>query len=181
MSERRLTAAFDALIRLLRRLSMGALVVMMFVTIVDVGMRMLLNELVLGSVEIVQLMLVAVVFLALPETFRRDSQITVDVVDQLLSARAATRLRRIAAGITAVVMLITAWRTVPPAIDTIVFGDLTSDLQLSLFWYWVPVVAGVACAAVAALVAAVRLCRAPDDGGGSGAESGQTSGHGSGA
>ena len=66
-------------LRALRVVAMGALVVMMAVTIVDVTMRLVLGELVLGSVEIVQLALVASVFLALPETFLRDEQITVDV------------------------------------------------------------------------------------------------------
>lgn len=144
-------AAFDKIVRILRFVSMLALATMMGVTIVDVCMRMLLNELVLGSVEIVQLMLVASVFLALPETFRRDEQITVDVIDQLAGAGTVKRLRVFAAFLTLLVMFVMAWRTVPPALDTLEIGDRTSDLQISLFWYWLPLVIGVVCAAIAAV------------------------------
>ena len=150
---------FDKTVRVLRRVSMLALLLMMTVTIIDVGMRMMLNELVLGSVEIVQLMLVAVVFLALPETFRRDDQITVDVIDQLVGPGTVKRLRLVAAFLTLLVMTVMAWRTVPPALDTLEIGDQTSDLQLSLFWYWLPLVIGVICAAVAAVLGFVAEAR----------------------
>lgn len=139
---------------------MVALVAMMLVTIVDVGMRLLVNELVLGSVEIVQLMLVFAVFLALPETFERNEQITVDIVDQALKPRPVTRLRQAAALVTVVVLLALAWRTVPPALDTLEFGDLTSDLKISLFWYWLPIVIGCVAAAVAAVVGCLVEFRA---------------------
>lgn len=152
-------AIFDRIVQILRRVSMLALAVMMGVTIVDVGMRMILNELVLGSVEIVQLMLVAVVFLALPETFRRDEQITVDVIDQLAGPKMVRRLRVTAALLTMLVMVVMAWRTAPPALDTLEIGDLTSDLQISLFWYWLPLVIGVVCAAVAAVLAFIGESR----------------------
>lgn len=137
-------------------LSLG---VMMAVTIVDVGMRLVLNELVLGSVEVVELALVCVVFLALPETFLRDEQITVDVVDQLAGPAARRWLRRFAAAAGAVLLVVMAFRTVPPALDTIEIGDLTTDLQLPLLWYWLPVVIGAFGAAAAALAAAVVVFR----------------------
>ena len=142
----------DGLVAALRRLAMAALVGMMAVTVVDVGMRLIINELVLGSVEIVELMLVASVFLALPETFRANRQITVDVIDQIVGPRATRLLKRIAAVLTALVMAVMAWRVVPPALDTIVIGDETTDLQISLAWYWLPLVVGVVVAAIAAIV-----------------------------
>ncbi len=138
---------------------MLALGVMMAVTIVDVGMRLVLNELVLGSVEVVELALVCVVFLALPETFIRDEQVTVDVVDQLAGPRARRWLERSAALATAVLLVVMAVRTVPPALDTLEIGDLTSDLQLRLLWYWLPLVLGAVVAALAAIAMAVAVFR----------------------
>jgi TRAP-type C4-dicarboxylate transport system permease small subunit len=146
----------DRLLIWLRRLSMAALVVMMLITIVDVSMRFFLNQLVLGSVELVQLALVCVVFLALPETFRRDQQITVDVVDQLAGPRGVALARRVGGILTIVVLAVLAWRTVPPALDTLEIGDLSSDLQMSLFWYWVPIVIGSIGALAAAIMQFVR-------------------------
>ena len=144
------------LVELLRVLAMAALVIMMTVTIVDVTMRLVLNELVLGSVEIVQLALVAAVFLAIPETFLRDEHITVDVIDQAVSARTVERLRSAAALVTTAFLLVLTWRMALPAADTLEIGDLTSDLQLSLFWYWLPILAGGAAAAGTMMLVVLR-------------------------
>ena len=139
----------------LRTVAAIALLAMMLVTIVDVTMRSVLNELVLGAVELVQLALVATVYLALPETLLRGEHITVDVVDQALSPTALRRLRRIAAIATTLLVVVLAWRTIPPALDTIEIGDLTTDLGISLIWYWLPLVVGAVAGAVAAVVYAV--------------------------
>jgi TRAP-type C4-dicarboxylate transport system permease small subunit len=147
----------DRILSALRRISMLFLVIMMLVTIIDVSMRTLLNELVLGSVELVQFALVAVVFLALPETLSRDEQITVDVIDQFVGAAWVRRLRQIAAIIGAVLLAIMVWRTLLPALDTLEYGDLTNDLQISFFWYWLPIVIGVLAAAIAAVVHALEV------------------------
>ena len=143
-------------LKVLRVLSMGALLVMMLVTIVDVTMRLVINELVLGSVEIVQLALIASVFLALPETFLRGEHITVDVIDQVVSAGTLRWLRFAATLVTTVFVGLLAWRLIPPALDTLEVGDRTSDLQLSLFWYWLPLVVGGVAAALTMVLVLLR-------------------------
>jgi TRAP-type C4-dicarboxylate transport system permease small subunit len=148
-------------LKVLRVLSITALLVMMLVTIVDITMRLVINELVLGSVEIVQLALVASVFLALPETFLRAEHITIDVIDQGVSARTLRRLRIAATIATAVFVGVLAWRMVPPALDTLEIGDRTSDLQISLFWYWLPLVVGGAASALVMVLVVLRSVRAP--------------------
>lgn len=147
--------AVKALACWLRYAAMAALVVMMAVTALDIGMRLAINELVLGSVEIVQLMLVMVVFLALPETFLRDEHITVDALDQVASPR-ALRIARICAALASLALVAAmAWRMVLPALDTLSIGDLTSDLQFSLFWYWLPMLVGGLVSVVALVVVAL--------------------------
>ena len=156
---------FNKILTALRVLAMISLLSMMLVTIVDVTMRIVINELVLGTVELVQFALMATVFLALPETFMRNEHITVDVIDQVLSPRILRLLRRIAALVTLVLVAVLAWRTIPPALDTIEIGDLTSDLQISLFWYWLPLVVGAVAGAVAAFFYVAREFAArPQDG-----------------
>lgn len=144
-----------AVVRWLRYAAMLALVVMMLVTVLDIGLRLTVNELVLGSVEIVQLTLVMVVFLALPETFLRDEHITVDALDQFASPRGLRTARICAALASLGLVAVMAWRMWPPALDTLTIGDLTSDLQFSLFWYWLPMLIG-ALVAVAVLVVVAR-------------------------
>jgi TRAP-type C4-dicarboxylate transport system permease small subunit len=157
--------AVAAVARWLRYAAMFALIVMMGVTALDIGMRLTINQLVLGSVEIVQLMLVTVVFLALPETFLRDEHITVDALDQVASPRGLRIARICAALATLALVAVMAWRMVLPALDTLSIGDLTSDLQFSLFWYWLPMLIGGLAAVVTLIVVALghigRRSRAP--------------------
>lgn len=146
---------------MLRYAAMAALLLMMAVTTLDVGMRITINTLVLGSVEVVQLALVAVVFLALPETFLRDQHITVDALDQFASVR-VLRIARIAGSVaTCVLVCVMAWRMILPAIDTLIYGDRSSDLQMSLFWYWLPMLVGIVLAAVIVLGLLLRRSKHP--------------------
>jgi len=126
----------------LRGLSIAALAGMMLVTVIDISMRLILNRLVLGSVEVVQFTIVAVVFLALPETFLRGQQVTVDAIDQFVTPRTQQKLHCLASVATLALLVAMYWHVLPFALDTLVIGDLTTDLQISLFWYWVPIIIG---------------------------------------
>lgn len=130
----------------LRRTAMFALVAMMLVTATDIAMRLVVNRLILGSVEIVQL---ATVFFALPETLLRREQITVDAIDHVLSERSRKRLQLVGSLASFVLIVALFAFSIPQAIDTLRIGDLSTDLQFSLFWYWLPIVVGC-CASVLA-------------------------------
>ncbi len=149
-------AALERIVRCLRVLAVAALAAMMLVTIVDVGLRNTVNELVLGGVELVQLALVAVVFLALPDTILRNEQITIDVIDRKVGARGVRALKAAAAALTLVLLALLFWRMVPAALDTLVIGDLTSDLGIPFIWYWLPLLIGGAAALLAQLAITVR-------------------------
>ena len=49
-----------------------------------------------------------------------------------------------------------AWEGWKTAQDTLVFGDVTADLELPKIWYWIPVVAGLVGSGVAAAILLVR-------------------------
>jgi TRAP-type C4-dicarboxylate transport system permease small subunit len=140
---------------LLRRAAMLALVVMMFVTTADIGMRLAINRLILGSVEIVQLAIVAVVFLALPETLLRREQIVVDAIDHVLSERGRQYVRFLGSLVSFVLLCALFVNAIPQAADTLRIGDLSTDLQISLFWYWLPITVGGGASVLATGVVAV--------------------------
>jgi TRAP-type C4-dicarboxylate transport system permease small subunit len=141
---------------MLRRAAMLALVVMMFVTTADIGMRLVINRLILGSVEIVQLAIVAVVFLALPETLLRREQIVVDAIDHVLSERGRQFLRFLGSLVSFVLLCALFVYAIPQATDTLRIGDLSTDLQISLFWYWLPIIVGGGASVLATGVIAVE-------------------------
>jgi TRAP-type C4-dicarboxylate transport system permease small subunit len=144
VSGRRLVAAAE----LMRKVAMLALAAMMLVTALDIGMRLAINRLVLGSVEIVQLAIVASVFLALPETLLRREQVTVDAIDHVLSERGRRIARLFGSAASFILLLALFLFSIPQAIDTLRIGDLSTDLQFSLFWYWLPILVGAAASVV---------------------------------
>jgi TRAP-type C4-dicarboxylate transport system permease small subunit len=146
----------DRLATGLRWIAIVALLVMMLVTVIDITMRLVINQLVLGSVEIVQLTIVVVVFLALPETFLRDQHIVVDAIDQFVPARWKIRLQLAGILLTLLLLAVMAARMLPQALDTLQIGDRSTDLQISLFWYWFPLLLGIV-ASVAAVAARLVL------------------------
>jgi len=122
---------------------------MMLVTVADVVLRAALNRPLRGTLEIVELLLACTFFLALPASFLREEHILVDIVDGW-APRWVPHLRRIAGMLAVLVMAVMAWQGWVGARDALAFHDVTADLEIPRIWYWVPVLAGMIGAALAA-------------------------------
>lgn len=144
-------AALDRLARLLAWAAAAFLAAMMMVTVIDVVLRSVFNTPVFGTFDLVELFLVAAIFLALPETFRREEHVLVDLVDHVAPAGAVRWLRLLAAGLAVVFLALMLWHAIPPAKDTYVFGDRTLDLEIPRFLHWIPILLGLAAALLTAL------------------------------
>jgi TRAP-type C4-dicarboxylate transport system permease small subunit len=130
------------------------LAAMMLLTVADVAGRWFFARPIHGTFELVELLLACTFFLALPAVFLRDGHIVVDVIDSRLP-RAVPWLKRFALVVAAAMLGVIAWRSWLFAGNALAFGDVTSDLSLPLIWYWIPLLVGIAGAAVAAAVLAV--------------------------
>jgi len=126
---------------------------MMLLTVADIVLRALATKPIPGLLEIVELLLACSFFLALPATFLRDKHIVVDVIDAM-APRQVPLLKRISAALGVVVLALMAWQGWIAAKDSLLFGDVTFDLSLPRIIYWIPVLAGMMVAALAALVMA---------------------------
>ena len=122
---------------------------MMLLTVVDVALRAAFNLPLRGTYELIELLLACTFFLALPAVFLRDENIVVDMVDAA-APRAVPALRRFAEVVAIAVLAVMAWQGWKAAAETLVFNDVTSDLAIHRLWYWVPVLAGMVGAAIAA-------------------------------
>ena len=109
-----------------------ALLVMTLWTVVDVATRYMLAKPLRGSIDLVEATLVMVVFLALPECFRRDEQITVDVLDHLVSERTIELLKLLAGTATLVFLALLCWTGIQPTLDAARFGDHKPDLPIPI-------------------------------------------------
>ena len=151
-----MTPFVAALARLLTRIAAVFLVAMMLINVVDVGLRTTINAPIFGTYEIVEFMLAAVAFLAIPEAFLRDQHITIELIDQVLPERVTDFLRAFGALCSMIFVGLLTWHMVRPALDYIEFNEITMDLQLPLIWKAVLIITGIAVAVLAALVMFVR-------------------------
>jgi TRAP-type C4-dicarboxylate transport system permease small subunit len=136
---------------------------MMLVTVVDVVLRSLFKYPIFGTFDLVELFLVALIFLGLPETFRRGDHVVVDVGDHHVSRRVVALLRVLAALLAVVLLGLMLWYSVVPARDTYVFGDRTLDLGLPRYLHWLPILLGTAAAVLIGLMMLARSIRAARD------------------
>ena len=124
---------------------------MVLITVADVLLRAAANRPIRGTLEIVELLLACSFFLALPAVFLREEHIVVDVVDSA-APRAVPVLRRFGLALAVALMGAMTWQGWIAARDAVAFNDVTSDLGLPRLWYWIPVLAGMIGAAIAAAV-----------------------------
>ena len=155
--------ALEGLARLLGGAASAFLCAMMMVTVVDVVLRSLFSYPIFGTFDLVELFLVALIFLALPETFRREEHVVVDVIDHLAPARTVALLRVLAALLAVLLLGLMLWHSVAPARDTYVFGDRTLDLGLPRYIHWLPILLGTAAAVLVGLMMLARSVRAARD------------------
>lgn len=126
-------SAVNAASRLLTWVGGLALVLMTMWTVVDIVTRYALAKPLRGSIDLVEATLVLVVFLALPECFARDEQVTVDVMDHMAGARLVGWLKLFAAFATLVFLLLLGYTGIQPLLDAFRFGDRKPDLPIPIF------------------------------------------------
>ena len=142
--------------RFLTRVAAIFLLAMMALNVVDVGLRSGFNAPIFGTYEIIEFLLAAVAFLAIPEVFLRDQHITIELIDQVVPEGVVRWLKLIGGFVALVFVGLLTWHMTLPAREFIAFNDVTIDLHLPLIWKGSLVLAGFACAAVAALVMFLR-------------------------
>jgi TRAP-type transport system small permease protein len=150
-----LKAGFDLAAKLCAAIASVSLAAMMLLTVTDVVLRAVFNRPIRGTYELIELLLCATFFVALPAVFLRDGHIVVDSIDRYAPA-IVPWLRRIAGVIAVAMLVLMAWRGGLAARDTWAFGDVTPDLSLPKVLYWIPLLFGLGGGAVAALVTIFR-------------------------
>jgi TRAP-type C4-dicarboxylate transport system permease small subunit len=131
------------------------LAAMMLLTVADVTLRGLFNYPMRGVFELIELLLAATFFTALPAVFLRDENIVVNSIDDF-APRLVPLLKRVAELIAVVVLVVMAWRGFIAAKDSFEFNDVTADLGLPRVWHWTAVLTGLVGSALAALYMALR-------------------------
>lgn len=149
----------ERFVRWLTALSAVALACMVLLTVADVLRSNFMHRPIVGTFDLVQTLLVFIVFLGLPQIFFVEGNITVDVIDHLAGKRVVACLR-VLGGILSFTYLGLLWlHMFAPALDTLKFGDVTSDLSMPVFVMWLPVLFGLPVALIAIIFVIGRQFR----------------------
>lgn len=150
----------DRIFRFTSVLSAIALLVMMAVTVIDVGMSNMMHRPIIGAFDLVVTALVFAIFLGIPVTFQREGNIVVDVVDHFVPDSVVKKLRVLARILSLVFLAILLFCMVDPALDAYKYGERKQELGLPLYVIWIPMLVGVGFAIFGCIDSIVRGRRA---------------------
>ena len=112
------------------------------VTMCDVLSNNLLQRPIRGTFEVVELLLVTVIFTGLPEIFRLQLNIVVDVVDHFVSPAIRSNFIFLGSLVTLAFLCVLAYAMIAPALDTIRYPERRQDSGLPTYVFWIPVLVG---------------------------------------
>lgn len=134
----------------------GLLCVIVLVVMADIVLRRSVGFTVPGTVDLVQLGVMASFYLALPSAFLHDANVGVDFITDPLPPRALAAVKAFAALVGALFMVAVAWYCGQQAQMQIEQGDKSQSIGLPIALYWGPLVAGSLLSVSTALLLALR-------------------------
>lgn len=127
------------------------LVFMMLFTTAAVVMRQFFDTPILGVVDVMELSLVGLIFIAMPGVFLRDENVTVDVIDQVVPRSVRVTLRLVGLVLTLCFLVVVMSEMMEPALDKLTDGEVTMTLSINRFVHWVPIIFGFVLSIVATI------------------------------
>lgn len=104
---------------------------------------------VVGVVDLVQLLVMAGAYLAIPYAFLQDGHVAVDLVTARLPTRAAALCRALGALLGLALMLAIARYGLDAALQQHAYGDRSHTMGIPILWYWTPLLIGAALSVLA--------------------------------
>lgn len=147
--------------RWLHGVSAVALLAVMLLTVADVAGRWLLNRPVQGTVELTQLALVAIVFLALGRVEDRGEHIAIDLVVDRLPQQWRRAVRVVAGLVSVLVLALVTWQLYEFAGRMRAGDHVTGVLAVPIYPVALLAVAGALAYALAAMISVLTLIQAP--------------------
>jgi TRAP-type C4-dicarboxylate transport system permease small subunit len=125
------------------------------VTVADIALRQV-GGAVVGVVDLVQLLVMAGAYFAIPYAFLHDGHVAVDLVSARLGRRLDAACRALGALLATGFMLAIARYGLDAAMEQHAYGDRSHTMGIPILWYWAPLLLGAALSVLAALLIAFR-------------------------
>lgn len=129
----------------------AALGAMMLATDGDILGRRLAALPLHGVVELAEVCVLLVAMLGLPESFLRDAQIRIDLIDGILSARALRVAKAVGLMLSVLLLGLFVWHVRTPMLDAREFGDVKYDLGLPVWMLHAAILFAFAASALSCL------------------------------
>ncbi len=110
-----------------------ALAIMMIATDWDILARQLAGRPLAGVVELVEITVLAVAMLGLPEAFIRDEQIRIDLLDTMVTDGALRFIKAVGLILSMVFLVLLCRNVWQPVLDARMFGDVKYDLGVAVW------------------------------------------------
>lgn len=124
--------------------SVIALIGMMSVVTVDVILRSSIGKPILGAYELVQLLMVVLIFFALPYTALKDGHVTVDLVYDRFSSRGRAIIDSISNFLSFGIFVLICWQSVVQGMSLLESKQVTLALKIPVYGFLFIVALGCA-------------------------------------
>ena len=149
---KKLFATAEWIIRFFLFIAMAALMIMMIVIVVDVFMRYVFNAPITGVYDVVEISLVVVVFFSLGTAILGFHEIVIDLIDHMASQRIVKLLKRVAALLSAIVLVFIFSSMITPALQSHQYGEIKLELNIPVWIVWVIALVGMCGGILASLL-----------------------------
>lgn len=143
----------------------ACIAIMMIATIADVLMNNIFRRPIRGTYEVVEILMACVVFLGVPEIFRTNGNVVVDVLDHFIPKSTVNALDRIATVVTIVFLIVLGYAMLAPAWDTILYPESKQETGIPVYVLWVPILLGTLVSLVASIAYLLHSRRPAPHGG----------------
>jgi len=150
----------QALTSLSARLGMCLLIAAVLATTADVLARKLAGFTYAGTIDVVQLLVLAAAYLAIPHAFMIQSHVAVGILVDRFGVRGQALSSLLGAVLGMLLLASFAWFGAQQALMQIDYGDASQTVGIPMVWFWLPLLYGCALSALVCLRSSVRATQA---------------------
>lgn len=126
-------------------------------TVADIVLRTAIGFALIGTIDIIQLCIMAAAATAIPHAFMTGAHVSVDLATDWLPDRALAAVKALAA-LAGLAMLILITRYGFDRAQMVIgYGDTSQTIGIPIVWYWGPLLTGMGLAALACVVLAASF------------------------
>jgi TRAP-type C4-dicarboxylate transport system permease small subunit len=152
-----LCGAVDRLARVAALAGVAALMGAMSLTVADIVLRRLFGFALIGTLDLVQLCIMAAAFLAIPYGFVTGGHVGIEMATDRLPPRALALAKTTAALAGFAFMTAVGWFGLEQAVLQHGYGDVSQTVGIPMIYYWLPLLAGTGLSMLATAVLAARF------------------------